>query len=178
VTITVMSLLAYATVYGQEVAEEPNLDFLRAEGEALSERVGPWFANFFWVIGGLSLFGTALGILDYVGRIVGYVLKTGYLGSSRFWTESKLYVATVWVLILGGTSILLLGFEAPFLLLIVSQSINGMVMFVYSILLTRLNRTALPAGVRGFRLGAIIWACLFYGFFSAALLVAIATGNV
>jgi hypothetical protein len=179
VTICVMSLLAYATVFGQGVADEPNLDFLKAEGDALSESVGPWFATFFWVIGGLSLFGTALGILDYVGRIVGDVLKTGYLASSRFWTESKLYVATVWLLILGGTGVLLLGFEAPFLLLIVSQSINGMVMFVYSILLTRLNRTALPEGVRvaGFRLGAIIWACLFYGFFSAALLVAIATGN-
>ena len=115
-----------------------------------------------------------------MGRIVGDVLKTGYLAASSFWTESKLYVATVWLLVLGGTSVLLLGFEAPFLLLIVSQSINGMVMFVYSILLARLDRTALPDGIRvaGFRLGAILWAVVFYGFFSAALLVAIATGNV
>ena len=180
VTILIMSLLAHSTVGGQNVAEEPNLDFLQAEGEAIGQAVAPWFATFFWVIGGLSLFGTALGILDYVGRIVGDVLKTGYMAESGRWTESRIYVTVVWILILGGSAILLAGFEQPFLLLIVSQSINGMVMFVYSILLTRLNRVALPDGikVKGFRLGAIVWACVFYGFFSAALLLAIATGAV
>jgi hypothetical protein len=40
-------------------------------------------------------------------------------------------------------------------------------MFVYSILLIQLNRGALPEAikVRGFRLGALGFAVLFYGFF-------------
>ena len=51
-------------------------------------------------------------------------------------------------------------------------------MAVYSILPARLDRTALPDGIRvaDFRLGAILWAVVIYGFFSAALRVAIATG--
>jgi hypothetical protein len=48
-----------------------------------------------------------------------------------------------------------------------------MVMFVYSILLIQLNRRALPPAlrVRGLRLGVLIFAVIFYGFFSGWLVV-------
>jgi hypothetical protein len=41
-------------------------------------------------------------------------------------------------------------------------------MFIYSILLIKLNRNGLPAAirVRGFRLCALCFAVLFYGFFA------------
>ena len=46
-------------------------------------------------------------------------------------------------------------------------------MVVYSALLIQLNRKALPAAlkVRGFRLGVMIVAVLFYGYFSARLVI-------
>ena len=46
-------------------------------------------------------------------------------------------------------------------------------MFVYSCLLIQLNRFTLPAEVRTGtgRLIALIWAVLFYGFFSVILLI-------
>jgi hypothetical protein len=48
-----------------------------------------------------------------------------------------------------------------------------MVMFVYSILLIQLNRRGLPPAlrVRGFRLGMLMFATAFYGFFSGWLVV-------
>ena len=51
---------------------------------------------------------------------------------------------------------------------VLSACLNGIVMFIYSILLIKLNRNGLPAAirVRGFRLCALCFAVLFYGFFA------------
>jgi hypothetical protein len=138
-SIGLMSMLAYSTVFGEDVGGEANLDFLRGEGEALGTAVGGWFSIFFYAMAAIALFGGALGILDYVGRCVGDVLKVGYLADNRFWTESKIYTAVVWAVILTGSVILLLGLDQPLVLLIISASTSGVVMFVYSILLIRLR---------------------------------------
>ena len=52
-------------------------------------------------------------------------------------------------------------------LLVLAACLNGLVMFVYSVLLIVLNRRALPGAVkvRGFRLAMLGVAVLFYGFF-------------
>jgi len=171
ITISVMVLLAYSTVFGQDVGE--GLDFLRGEGEALQRTVAPWFGTFFWAIGAVSLFAAAMGIIDYVGRLVADVLKVSYLADSARWTESKIYFAVIWGIILAGTAILLAGLDAPLILLLISQSINGMIMAVYCVLLIKLNRSVLPAPAKpgGLRTGLMFWAVLFYGFFSVALIV-------
>ena len=59
------------------------------------------------------------------------------------------------------------------MLLVLSACLNGMVMFVYSILLIRLNRKSLPSAikVRGFRLGTLLFAVAFYGFFASWLVI-------
>jgi hypothetical protein len=48
-----------------------------------------------------------------------------------------------------------------------------MVMFIYSILLIQLNRRGLPPAlrVRGVRLGALVFATLFYGYFAGWLVI-------
>ncbi|MGH9370712.1 MAG: Nramp family divalent metal transporter, partial [Vicinamibacterales bacterium] len=65
------------------------------------------------------------------------------------------------------------GFDQPLILLVVAACLNGMVMFVYSFLLIQLNRRALPTAlrVRGLRLGMLIFATMFYGFFAGWLVV-------
>jgi hypothetical protein len=80
----------------------------------------------------------------------------------------------VWGEILVGTAILLAGLDAP-LVLLIAQSINGMVMVLYCALLIKLNRSVLPHPARtgGARTGVMVWAVLFYGFFSAALVLSI-----
>ena len=172
-SITVFSTLAYSTVFGKAIAGQANLAFIRAEGEALKQVVAPWFGTFFWVFGALSMILVALGTIDYIARIVADVLKTVYLQESRRWTESRLYFLVAWGTIGAGSIILLSGFNQPLLLLVVAACLNGMVMFVYSILLIQLNRKGLPPAIRvgGFRLGMLLFATAFYGFFAGWLIL-------
>ena len=95
------------------------------------------------------------------------------LHDNEKWSESKLYFIVVWAEILFGSVILLSGVTQPIVLLVIAASLNGLVMFVYSILLIQLNRGVLPReiGLRGGRLVALGWAVLFYGGFSVILLI-------
>jgi hypothetical protein len=172
-SIVVFSALAYSTVFGQQIADQANLSFILAEGEALKQVVAPWFGTFFWVFGATSLILVALGVLDFVSRIVADVLKTVYLQQSQRWTESRIYFCVVWGTVAAGSIILLSGFDQPLFLLVVAACLNGMVMFVYSVLLILLNRRGLPPAirVRGFRLGMLYFATAFYGFFAGWLAV-------
>lgn len=166
-SIVVFSTLAYSTVYGERLAETADLDFIRAEGEALKGIVAPWFGTFFWVFGALSLVLVALGVLDYVSRLTADVLKTVYLQQSQRWTESRIYFLLVWGMIAVGSVILLTISDQPLVLLVLAACLNGLVMIVYSALLIVLNRKALPDAikVKGFRLGMLFVAVAFYGFF-------------
>jgi hypothetical protein len=172
-SITVFSTLAYSTVFGQNIAGSANLAFIKAEGETLKTLVAPWFGTFFWVFGSLSLILVALGIIDYIARIVADVLKTVYLARSEQWTESRLYFLVAWGTIAAGSIILLSGFNQPLILLVIAACLNGMVMFVYSILLIQLNRRGVPPALRvtGVRLGMLMFATVFYGFFAGWLIV-------
>ncbi len=148
-SITVFSTLAYSTVFGQNISSgQANLAFIKAEGEALKTIVAPWFGTFFWVFGALSMILVALGTIDYISRIVADVLKTVYLQQSQRWTESRIYFLVAWGTIAAGSTILMSGFNQPLLLLVIAACLNGMVMFVYSILLIQLNRRGLPPALR------------------------------
>jgi hypothetical protein len=173
-SITVFSMLAYSTVFGQNISSgQANLAFIKAQGEALKTIVAPWFGTFFWVFGALSMILVALGTIDYISRIVADVLKTVYLQQSQRWTESRMYFLVAWGTIAAGSIILLSGFNQPLLLLTIAACLNGMVMFVYSILLIQLNRRGLPPAlrVRGFRLAMLVFSTVFYGFFAGWLVL-------
>lgn len=49
-----------------------------------------------------------------------------------------------WLEILFGSTILLSGVTEPLVLLVVALSLNGLVMFVYSVRLIKLNKGVLP----------------------------------
>lgn len=172
-SISVLSLVAYQTVYDREIPGSGDLVFVQGMGEALKQDVGGWFGTLFWVIGGAGLLMTALANVDYPCRIVADVLKTVYLKDNGRWSESKIYAIAVWTLVTCGCTIILSGFSQPLLLLVVSGALSGVVMFVYTILVTVLNRRALPKSIRlsGFRLGAMIFAACFFGYFSLRLVL-------
>jgi hypothetical protein len=171
ITLFVFMTLTFVTV-GTGIAQE-SFDFIRLQGEALADAKGAWLGTTFWLIGTVVLFSTNLAVLDMVGRITADVLKTGLLKDSTTWSESKLYFATVWLEIAFGSIILLSGVTQPIVLLVIASSLNGLVMFVYSVLLIQLNRGMLPReiGLKGGRLVALGWAVLFYGGFSIVLLI-------
>jgi hypothetical protein len=175
--IGLIALLAFMTLtavtIGVGANEAESFDFIRAQGEALGGLQGDWLSTVFWLVGTVVLFSTNLAVLDMVGRVVADVLKTGPLRSNETWSESKIYFTVVWLEIAFGSIILLSGVTQPIVLLVIASSLNGLVMFVYSCLLIQLNRFTLPAEVRtgGGRLAALMWAVLFYGFFSVILLI-------
>jgi len=167
-SIVVFSVLAFATVGGQNISDEADFDFIKGEGNVLKDVVGPWFGTFFWIFGSISLVLVALGVVDYVSRLSADVLKTLHLRDNESWSESKIYATIVWTMCLLGCAVLLSGFDQPLVLLVLSACLNGIVMFVYSILLIKLNRQGLPPAIRvsGFRLAALGFAVVFYGFFA------------
>ncbi len=72
-------------------------------------------------------------------------------------------------MIVFGSLVLLSGFDQPIVLLVISASIGGFMMFVYSGLLILLNRRTLPAPIRigGGRTAVLVWATLLFGILSA-----------
>jgi hypothetical protein len=165
-SIGVFSLVAYSTVFGNpDLPDESGFDFISLEATQLDARVGDWFGTLFLAAGTVSLFAAALGIVDYVSRLVADVVRCGYTEGSARWTESRIYFGVVWAMILVGSSILLLGFDQPLVLVTISTVLGGFIMFVYSCLLVVTNRRYLPAELklRGYRLGIIAFAILLLG---------------
>ncbi|GAA4071534.1 Nramp family divalent metal transporter [Nonomuraea soli] len=169
VTIALMSMLAFSTVFGREGLEN-SIGFLQVEGEVLQQTVAPWFGVLFWVIGALALFASAMGIVDYTSRLAADVIKTVY---ARNASESRIYTVLVWSMAVVGSGILLLGFDQPLFLLVLSACFAAVMMFVYSILLIILNRRALPQElrVRSYRLGALVWSVAFFGTLTVLVLI-------
>jgi hypothetical protein len=162
-TICLTSMLAHATLFG--VAGLPQtVAFLQIEGRKLQEIVGPWFGILFWATGAFSLFASAMGITDYTSRLAADILKSTYLRSSSI-SESRLYFWLVWGLVGLGSSILLIGVDQPLVLLVISASVGGVMMCLYSALLLLLNRRGLPDAIkiRSYRVAVLLWSTAFFG---------------
>jgi hypothetical protein len=167
ITIIFTSMLAHSTLFGR--AGLPNsIAFLQIEGQRLKTIVAPWFGILFWAIGAFSLFATAMGVVDYTSRLAADVLKSTYLPAARI-TENRIYFGLVWGLVAIGCIILLSGLAQPLALLIISASVGGTMMCLYSALLIVINRRHLPEPirVRSYRLVALIWATLGFGTLAA-----------
>lgn len=172
VSIILFMLVIRATVADQTF-DEANFDFILAVGEALKADVGGWLGTFYWVAGFIALFSTNIAVLDMVGRIVADILKVGPLSGNERWTENEVYFAVIWAEVAFSAVILFSGLNQPLTLAVIAAVLNGMVMFVYSVLLVQLNRFTLPAEIRmeDHRFGWMIWAVAFFGFFTVLTLV-------
>lgn len=162
VTICVFSLLAYSTVFqNPDLPESSGFDFISLEASVLDGAVGDWFGTMFLAVGAISLFAAALGIVDYVSRLVADVLHT----RDSKWSESRMYFAVVWTMITFGSLILLLGFDQPLVLLTISTVMGGAIMTVYTVLLLITNRRYLPKAIQlgGYRRVILIASVLLLG---------------
>ena len=132
-----------------DLPDSTGFDFISLEASVLDGAVGDWFGTMFLAVGAISLFAAALGIVDYVSRLVSDVIFTGYTrASGSTWTESRLYFAVVWTMIVFGSAILLVGFDQPLVLLTISTVMGGAIMTVYTILLLITNRRYLPDAIQ------------------------------
>jgi hypothetical protein len=71
----------------------------------------------------------------------------------------------VWGLVALGSGILLVGMNQPLVLLVISASVGGVMMCLYSAMLLVLNRKGLPEAikVRSYRVAVLIWSTAFFG---------------
>ena len=170
-SIVLLSLLTFSTIGTGSEAED--FDFIRLQGEELQRIVAPWFGQFFWIAGMIVLLSTNLGVLDHMGRLTADVLKVDFLRDNERWTESRIYFVVIWLEILFGAIVLLTIQQQPLVLLVISSSINGVVMFIYSGLLIQLNWRTLPEAIklRTYRLVAMFWAFAFFGYFSVVTVI-------
>jgi hypothetical protein len=166
IAIIVFSLIAYSTVFeSPDLPDSSGFDFIALEADVLDDTVGVWFGTLFLAVGAVSLFAAALGIVDYVARLVADVVHVGYTRDRGTITESRLYFTVVWCMVLFGTAILLAGFDQPLVLVTISTVLGGAIMFVYTCLLLVTNRRYLPAAVRlrGYRIAVLLFAVAMLG---------------
>ncbi len=163
ITIAFTSMLAHSTLFGEPDLPN-NVSFLRIEAQRMEAMVGRWFGVLFLATGAFSLFGSAMGIIDYTSRLAADILKTTYLPKSAV-TESRMYFWLVWGMVGLGCSILLIGMSQPITLLVISASTGGTIMFLYSFLLIALNKKMLPGPIRisPFRTSTLVWSTLLFG---------------
>ena len=166
ITICLTSMLAHSTLFG-EAGLPNNVSFLLIEGRRMQSIAGGWFGVLFWSIGAFSLFASSMGIIDYTSRLAADVLKATYLQRSAL-SESRIYFRLVWGMVIVGAAILMIGFDQPLVLLVISACTGAVIMFLYSWLLILLNRRALPSAIaiRPFRLATLVWSTLFFGVLS------------
>lgn len=172
ITILILSLLAYSTVFGRE-GIATGIKFVVAEGAVIGELVHPFLGTAFLLTAALMLFGTQFSVFASTSRIMSENLVL--LAPSRFKIEnlSKFFYFFLWLQIAGGIAILLLGFTEPLTLVMVGAVLNAFTMFVYSGLTIRLNTTAVQKAVRPgiLRLAALLGVFLFYGGFTLFTLI-------
>jgi hypothetical protein len=171
--IIIFSLIAYSTVYqNPDLPDSSGFDFIALEGDVLDATVGSWFGTLFLAVGAVSLFAAALGIVDYVARLVADVIHVGYT-RDRGVSESKLYFGVVWLMVVVGSAILLAGFDQPLVLVTISTVMGGAIMFVYTCLLLVTNRRYLPEAIRlrGYRIGILLFSVGMLGVTTAIVAV-------
>jgi hypothetical protein len=170
-TLVMLSVLVYSTVGQAELTGEADITFIQEEARILGNEIGGWFSTFFLFAGMVVLFSTSIGIMDYVSRLSASELKVSFFGESEVITESRIYFVFAWVIAIGGSLILLAGLQAPLVLLIISASGGGVVMFLYSGMLLWMNRRVLPDPIkmRGWRYPAMWIIFLIFAVLSTYL---------
>lgn len=147
--------------------------FIGDQADALAERFGPGARHAFLWAGVAVLLSTELGILDAVTRVVVDLLKVHFLLDAERWTPTRLYFTVLWALVGFGVVVLAAGFDQPLRLIVVSASLNALVMFLYSGLLAWLGWRVFRPPLRPSpaRFAALLAAFAFFGYFSVLTLL-------
>ncbi|MBI2414389.1 Nramp family divalent metal transporter [candidate division WWE3 bacterium] len=171
ITILLLALLSYVTTYNSD-QNISGINFVIAEAKTIGTIIGSGVGIFFLIITGMTLFGTQLTVFDATSRIL---TENLILTFTKFNGKNvaKVYYCVLWLQILAGISVLLLGFTEPLQLIITAAVLNAFAMFVHTGLTLWLNNTSLEKEIRPnlFRNVAMSLAFLFYGGFSIFTIV-------
>lgn len=180
ICLFLLTLVSYIVFYDAHGAlkDDPSkyregIAFVWPEAQAIGQLIGTPAKYLFLVMGVAILFTTEFGVLDAATRISTDLVKITWLRESHWWSEARLYFCFLWGEILLGSGILLLekaGWKIDAKTLFVTTSaMNGVVMFLYSMVLVYRNRFGLPAAVRIplWRLAILLATVGFFGAFTA-----------
>lgn len=172
ITIVLLSLLAYTTVY-LSGSQSATIDFVLVEATAIGRSLAPVAGTFFLIVTGMTLFGTQLTVFDATSRIISenIVLTASKKIEARY--IPKIYYLVLWLQILAGIIILSLGFKQPLQLLTIAAVLNAFALFVHTGMTLVLNKKDLPKaiGPNKLRTLAMLLAFIFYGSFSIFVIV-------
>lgn len=171
VTIVLLALLAYVTTYGVGHGLK-DVEFVLFEAQEIGKRTLPFLGTFFLLISALTLFGTQLTVLDATSRIL---TENTILTAPHYLDDRDIpstYYFVLWLQIIAGIIIFMLGFTQPLQLLTTAAVLNACAMFVHSGLTLWLNLTSLEKEIRPnlWRITVMVFAFLFYGGFSIFVL--------
>jgi len=166
-TMVLLSLLAYSTVFGNPQVVT-SINFVILEASVIAQRTFPFLGTFFLIMAAVMLFGTQFSVYGSNSRISSENLVI--LNQSKFKIENlpKYFYLFLWIQIVAGVIIFLLGFTEPLTLVVTGAVLNAISMFIYSGMILLLNHTLLAKPLRPspIRTLAVLSAFLFYGGFS------------
>ncbi len=167
ITIILLSLLAYSTVYGLE-GNKQGITFLITESKIIGHMLFPVAGTFFLLVGALTLFGTQLTVFDATSRIMAENTVIALYPQLKENHLRRSYYCILWLQIIAGIIIFMNGFTQPLELLTLAAVMNAFAMFVHVGLTLWLNMTSLEKELRPsiFRITAMGLGFLFYGGFS------------
>lgn len=166
-TMLLLSLLAYATVYGHPDAGT-SINFVLLQGAAIGQRLLPIIGLFFLIAAAIMLFGTQFSVYGSNARMAAENLILANSSKFKVQNSSKFFYFFLWLQIILGIIIFAVGFTEPLALVITGAVLNAFSMFVYSGLVLWTNMTSLHKETRPSILRVIVVgvACLFYGSFT------------
>lgn len=134
VTILLLAILSYASTKGN--LSHQGIDFLIFEAQSIGSLISGYFGALFLILVSLMLFGTQLTILDSSSRIISenLVILNTKLGLV------KTYYTILWLQILAGIIIFLVGYSDPVGLVITGAVINAFAMVIHIALTYVLNQ--------------------------------------
>lgn len=166
ITMIILSLLAYTTVFGAEKMQ--GVGFVINEAQVITGKTFAVLGTTFLLIASAMLFSTQFSVLDATSRIMSENLII--LSPKRFKIEKlpTFFYVFLWLQIIAGVIIFSLGFTQPLMLVIIGATLNAIAMFVYTgfvlwLNLSNLDKRLRPSIIRIFFISA---AFVFYGVFS------------
>ncbi len=174
-TMSLLMLLSYTTVFKQGGVEGEGIQFVINEGIVIGESIAPIVGTLFLAAVVIMLFQTQLGVADSTSRIMAenFALKRMDKTKKAKINLSKIYFTFVWAQIAFGTVLFLLDFKNPIVLIVLGAVINAVAMFVHLGLVNWMNMRKLPKEVQAplWRKFVMLGIFLFFGFFSIVTIV-------
>ena len=145
-TIIALALLSYILTFGQ--AQRQGIGFIFQESEVLGMALGGAVKVAFLIMAAGMLYSTQLGVLESSSRIISEnILLLKYQKGKKV-NASLYFYLSLWVQIILGIIVLLLGVSEPRFLLTLGAILNALAMCVSFPLIWWLNKRKLPAFAR------------------------------